>query len=521
MQQDPTLGQKLAVALARVQHASDAKKASDERAEKVHIVGAGGTVTAAYEQLRNAAEYTEENLLLQRAIGRFYRRLFLTRDEKQIKRGGEELAIELTLAGYIPNDTIPEQLVEDINRLSTEYYAAYRKLETTRGVTRTEVEAWTLNVLAAKVESLFNDPWKDYALIQTAFDYFLTRVKEDPRFSTLGNELETTLLIALYRALLKADEAVIRLELLHRRQEPIDSPTYIESNRTIDALFASSATDSVYHYIDRRGAPFRILRRMIMTNDDIVQLLQNKETFLNAFQAQIDTEYAGVNRRINNGIIKSVIFLIITKFLIGIAIEVPYDNVVYGEIAWTPLLINLLFPPIYMILLRATLTLPSQANTVRLTNQIERILFTSGNEKQLRRRSSDRRFGLAYNIVYGLLFVVIFGGVAFWLWSSFDFAPLHLVIFFIFLSAASFLGFRLSRMIRELESVESQQNGITVLRDFLYMPFVVVGRWMSDKYAKVNIVAMALDMAIELPLKTVLRLLRQWSAFISSKKDEL
>lgn len=521
MHHDSTLGQKLAMALARVQQAANAKQAADDRAEKVHIVGAGGTVAAAYEQLRNAAEYTEENLLLQRAIRRFYRRLFLTRDEKQIQHGGEELAIELTLAGYIPNDTVPEQLVEDINRLSVEYYNVYRKLETTRGITHAEVEAWVLNVLAAKVESLFHDPWKDYALIQTALDYFLPRIREDARFIKLGDSLETTLLIALYRALLKADEAVIRFELLHRHNESIDSSTYIENNRRIDALFAAGATDNLYHYIDRRGAPFRILRRMIISNDDTPQLLQNKEAFLNAFQAQIDAEYASVNRRINNGIIKSVIFLIITKFLIGIAIEVPYDNIVYGHIVWTPLLINLLFPPIYMVLLRATLTLPSQANTVRLTNQVERILFTHGNEKQLRRHSSDRRFGVAYNIIYALLFIVIFGGVAFWLWSSFDFSPLHLAIFFVFLSAASFLGFRLSRMIRELESVESQQNSITVLRDFLYMPFVVVGRWMSDKYAKVNIVAMALDMVIELPLKTVLRLLRQWSAFISSKKDEL
>jgi hypothetical protein len=59
------------------------------------------------------------------------------------------------------------------------------------------------------------------------------------------------------------------------------------------------------------------------------------------------------------------------------------------------------------------------------------------------------------------------------------------------------------------------------VRDFLYIPFVVVGRWMSEKYARVNVVAMTLDMVIELPLKTVLHLVRQWGAFITSKKDEL
>ena len=98
---------------------------------------------------------------------------------------------------------------------------------------------------------------------------------------------------------------------------------------------------------------------------------------------------------------------------------------------------------------------------------------------------------------------------------------LHLFIFFVFLSTASFLGFRLSGMVRELEVVDSNQGGIIVVRDFLYMPFVVVGQKISETYAQMNIVAMVLDMAIELPLKTVLRLVRQWASFISSKKDQL
>ena len=95
------------------------------------------------------------------------------------------------------------------------------------------------------------------------------------------------------------------------------------------------------------------------------------------------------------------------------------------------------------------------------------------------------------------------------------------MIFFVFLSGASFLGFRLSRLIREVESIDSDQSSTSMVRDFLYMPFVVVGQKISETYAQMNIVAMVLDMAIELPLKTVLRLVRQWASFISSKKDQL
>jgi hypothetical protein len=148
------------------------------------------------------------------------------------------------------------------------------------------------------------------------------------------------------------------------------------------------------------------------------------------------------------------------------------------------------------------------------------MLYQTEPTKQLTRRPGQE-FGTGYNVAYVLLFVLVFGGVAYALWHYLGFELLHLAIFFVFLSAASFLGFRLSRMIREIESIETHQNGITLTRDFLYMPFVVVGRYLSDKYARINVVALMLDMLIELPLKTILRLVRQWAAFISAKKDQL
>jgi hypothetical protein len=102
-----------------------------------------------------------------------------------------------------------------------------------------------------------------------------------------------------------------------------------------------------------------------------------------------------------------------------------------------------------------------------------------------------------------------------------DFNVVQGLIFFLFLSTASFLGYRLTQQIRELEIVSRSQGFITLIRDFLYAPFIFVGQKISYRFAKMNIIAQLLDIVIELPLKTVLRLLRQWSAFLNSKKDEL
>jgi hypothetical protein len=504
------MGRRFADTLAIAMRQSNVASVSQNNMQKVHVSGAGRTLTFAYEQLRNAAEYTEEHLLLQRAIRRFYKRLFLSRDERQIKTSGEELITELTLAGYLKNDSVAVGTISGINKLVASYFEAH---------TTFMKDSWSTDVLAVEIEYLLNNDLKQAVFTQFAYDHFLQTIDQVKVFGKQVDDFKIALFVAVHRALLKSDLATIRTALLHRYQQKPDDPAYAQTNEMIDRVLAASTADKVYRVVDRRGAPLRVLWRLIDEHEDTSHLLQSREQFLSAYETQIAQEYTRINGRINRGIIKSVIFLIITKVVIGVSIEVPYDYLTQGMIAWLPLAINLLFPPIYMVLLRLTLSLPREANTHALTDTIDDLLYSDTAALTVYTKIGTG-FSVAFNVVYIFFFIAIFGGAAFWL-TSLGFTILHLVIFFVFLSTASFLGFRLSRQIREIEVVEGNQNGVTVLRDFLYIPFVVVGRWMSEKYARVNLVAMILDMVIELPLKTVLHLIRQWGAFITSKKDEL
>jgi len=84
-----SLGQRFAHVLEEIRERAVQKREMEERADKVHVVGAGGLVTAAYEQLRNAAEYADEHLLLQKAIKRFYKRMFLTQSAEFIAKSAD------------------------------------------------------------------------------------------------------------------------------------------------------------------------------------------------------------------------------------------------------------------------------------------------------------------------------------------------------------------------------------------------------------------------------------------------
>lgn len=511
------IGRQLAESLSFAHERIDARAQETSHATKLNVIGAGAVITAAFEQLRNAAENTEEHLLLQGSIRRFYKRLFVMRDGDLLASSGEELAVELTYAGYIQNDSLPVEYVQQINQLAVEYYAAYEYVLDQKLAYGQRALNWTLDVLASRIECMLSHHALDQAFVATASEYLSQLVSDRDRSA---QDFSARLLVAIYRSLLKSNDGVIRSLLLERDgMQPTDLANYAQLNNLIDELLASKPADRLTRLVDRNGAPLRVLRRMIHDNVDVRQLLGNRDHFLEAYEMQIGKEYERIGTRLNRAIVRSVAFLIVTKFLIGVAIEVPYDIWREGVIRWPALLVNLFFPPLYMIALRLTLSLPTYANTTALIDHIDRMLYGTS-EQIVTTRVKDRRYSKSFSVIYSIIALIIFALVT-WLLVRVGFTAVHIVIFFIFVSAASFLGFRLSRMIRELEVIRPKQNSLTFVRDIIYLPFVVVGQWMSEKYAKFNIIATLLDMVIELPLKTILRMIRQWNAFIDDRKDNI
>lgn len=513
------IGRRLANGLLQAQALREQDQLSIERGELINVVGAGGALTAAYEQLRNAAENSEEHLLLQNAIRRFYRQIFMMEESKRLDDSGSELIVELTLAGYVANNSLLKRQAQAITKKAKAYYKTYMQLQERHGVKGSTALGWVSDVLAVDIAIIIRPRYEDEMFVEFAHEYFSSIIPKKTIQQT--EDFAAALFIAIHRALLKSNSAGIRANLLRRYSVQAEqTEQFLEFNRRIDIVLEAPATDRLYHTVDRQGAPLRVLWRMMSSHGDMPQLLARRTPFLGAFEQQVAKEYARTATRIDKAVGRSVVFLLITKVLIGLAIEVPYDLMAHGSIIWLPLIINLFFPPVYMIMLRLTLTMPGQTNTTALVDRIDAMLYGGGKTMLGKASIGHKRHSTIFSLAYGTLGLVVFGLVA-WALLALQFEIVHIIIFIVFVSAASFLSFRLGHLVRELELVRSKSNGVTLLRDFIYLPFVVLGRWMSDKYSKLNIITIILDVAIEMPLKTVLRLLRQWSAFIDDRKDDL
>ncbi len=492
------------------------------RGTMIEVAATGHKLSTAYEQLRNVAEYAEEHLLLQRAIRRFYRRSINFYTLQHLAKIGEELITELTLASYIPNRTYGMSAARALDQLVKHHLGTYQQLIKARAP-RDTAAAWILDLLAVETEGLLN-PHSHYdAFITFAYEHYLGLL---PRKAFTASrrerqDYETALYVAVHQALLKSDAAVVRHELLRTfRQDSRDARGFIRFNHMVNRLYVSPQTQRLNRVIGKYGAPMRILKNLIESRPDMLELLGDRQAFLDAYDIQIRQEYQQARRRLNKGLSRSIAFIFITKVLVGVAVEIPYDLLMAGSVAMLPLTINIAFPPLYMAALKLGLKPPSLNNASALRYYIEQAVYTHESPLTRPLRVAPHATSPASRVLYGVVFLVPFAIIISVL-SLLDFNIVQGAIFFLFLCTASFLGFRLSRMVSELELVTKQSGFVEATRDFFYLPFIIAGQWVSGKYAQVNVVAFVLDMAIELPLKTILRLARQWITFVNEKRENL
>lgn len=521
------LGAILIDSLRRIE-AYETETLSRRSKDTLHVPTVGSTLTTAYEQLRNASEYAEDTLLQQRAIRRYFNRVLSFHTKVPTTQFGEELITELTQAEYLANDFSTKSDVKIIDQLIKQYYDAYwAYADKEHNLSkRHNFQAWTLDVLAVKCEQVLKSHMRQLMFAHFALTYLQDKVtlKKLRRANEKieDNDFPIVIYMAVHSALLKSDKMTIRSALIDSYRITITDPdSFVEFNSRLDYLFDAKTVAYAKCIIGKNGAALRFIYTGIFSDDAPINLqsLRTPDTLEHALRGHIEHEYVTLDKRLDKGILRSIVFLLITKSIVGIAIEVPYDILFYGTILWIPLFINLFFPSIFIAFTRLTLTIPNSRNTTAVVNQVMSILYEGEGHTPAVKIPKDSH-SVGFNSAYAVMFLIMFAGLSYILYLL-HFNIVQGIIFFVFLSTASFLSFRLSRQIHELEAVNAQQGTISLLRDVIYMPFIYVGQQISYRYSQVNIVAMVLDILIELPLKTILRLVRQWMLFLNAKKDEL
>lgn len=509
------IARRLYLLLAQAQQKTDQSAVSGEN---LHVSGLASDVYFAYEKLRNAADYSQQHLILRSAIERFLRRNLTLKPGVHPKKLGKDLLIELTNARYFTNDSISLKTLAEVNRFVIEYVHFYNTVQHTVG--HPVAARWTYQILSVAIERLLEPQYTTDAFIDFAYNHFLQSIDRESFEDLNYNDYRIAVFCATMRALFNSDQATTLSVWISISSKPGHSfDDFIKTCQQVDDWFDVPATNKLGRIINRYGAPQRSIKETLQANPKLD--LHNHKKFLMALEETIFSLYNSTHKKLQQSIKRAVIFIFVTKILVGLAIEIPYDLLVIGHIAYIPLAISMLLPVLYMLSANYSIKKPDSRNTQGIVNYVERTLYLTDNPIIYRLRSRvSRKKRTWFNAVYAIIAIACLAGLG-WVLAQTGFHFVHGIIFFMFMSGASLLRFRIIQSVRELEIVDRQQTVFSALADFLYLPFIQLGQFLSDKYRQVNLVAFLLDLAIEMPLKTLLSTLRSWVDFLRDKREEI
>ena len=484
-----------------------------------------------YEKIRNAIDYKEDHLLRKNAIQRIlWRRL-------NIQLNSDSLALslikELIRAGYIENNLIPEGKIAEIDVMINKYLT----LANLSGIKKTTTDGshdfkWLVSLAACEIEEALVPPIQHVALTGFAYKVMGSEIKIADKIKEEEKHLQIK--IAIQRALIKADIAMVSY-LIWRYYNPdwhqADHRQILQIAKKFKNLQAAVDQQLSYHLgekllrlFKKYTIVFNVLKEIILSNPQEAEKIFNDPEELE-FQIRTTCErlYKKSRSKLRRSIVRVIIYIFITKMLLVLLIELPYERYIVHSVVYTPLIINALFPPVLMFLIGVFIKVPSKKNTQAILKAAEEIVY-KGQLKSVegigRLVKRSKFTSISFTVFYLILFGFSFGLIIYVL-SKLHFTVLSLAIFLLFLSLVSFFGIKLRQGVRELIIVNKKENPLAFLLNLASLPFLRMGYWFSVKFAKINLFVFIFDFIIEAPFKIFLEVIEDWISYLREKRDEI
>ena len=176
-----------------------------------------------------------------------------------------------------------------------------------------------------------------------------------------------------------------------------------------------------------------------------------------------------------------------------------------------------------MFLLNSGVRLPEKNNTDLIIKKVKEYFYLDEDEikvEELKVSSIKGRGEKIFYYIFLITSILVLLGII-WILNMLHFNPISQIVFLFFLSVVSFFAFRVREISSDYLLKENEKESFfSTLLDYLFLPIVKVGQWLSNQIAKINILSFIFDFIIEAPLKTFLEILEDWLHFVRVKKEE-
>jgi len=484
-----------------------------------------------YEKIRVAIEYQEEHLIFKNAITRILRRKYAYSPNISSDNLFNDLISELAWANYLNPEKLSDESVASVKLIIERYLAILHVVRSGR-FKRPDLQKKIIDWLGCELDEIFRPDLERDLLINFAFGFLQKNlIFPENKISKENNELQ--LKIAIYNLVFKPDLPLIEYWVLKNAYPDWQKLSIDESKKLcrsfdpfynrIDRVINDPFRKNYLAYTRRFIPPFILLRSALKSkNFDLSRIKERPGLLMEAVMSEYNLLVKQGRDKVMRGTGRALIFILITKISLAFLIEVPFDRIFSGGINYMSLIINVSLPPILMLVAGTFIKSPPVKNYEAVAKATAEII--SG-EKILEKpvslvntRKSSTFF--VFNTIYTFVSLAILSAVI-WLLVWLHFNIVSILFFFFFVSVVSFFSFRIRNIALELAMKRSRDDAITTIMELAFLPFIKIGRRVSDQFTTFNPIILFLDFMIEAPLKTIIKLLNSWLKFINNKKEEM
>lgn len=480
-----------------------------------------------YERLRNAMEFREDEVVLRATIERILKRRLLLGGNG--KTTAEPLVKELLWARYLPDDSLTQEDVDKVKTSIDLYLALRLKVMEQHRISDSVINDWIYDLMSSDIQYILN-PKRQKELMANFIFHVL---KDDVRIVDDSPQTkDAQVYMAVRKAFARDDLAFLRYHLFSQYFGKLTDQTleftaanFLKGYHEVIKELNYPLKDKIYSYVKRRSAAFFILEDVMDEHKgNLKSLLENPDELQKVVFAACEVRYKSISSKVRRAVIRSVIFILMTKVGFAFAIEGTYERFMYGHILWPSMILNITIPPLLMIVVSLFIRTPGEDNSKRIFNYIQQLLYEEnpqlGNQLVTEKATKKNTpLQIAFDILWLCAFFISFGGIVLIL-TKLEFNPVSQAIFTFFLAIVSFLAYRIS-LLANVYRVGNKQGFVTLLVDFLFMPVIRVGRKLTQSISQINIFLFLFDFFIEAPFKLLFAFFDQWFYYLRGKSEEL
>ena len=498
--------------------------AIENTAEKIHVDEIASKVAAFYEKVRNVIEYRDVHLLRKSAIERALRRRIFLKDFK--KDFAEPLIKELIRGGHLPNDTVPETKIADIQGIIDNLLALLDLAKSTDRPENSETANWLVRMFAAKIEEdLF--PSRETALLSQMMYGVIKSNLALKNIPLSPDDANLQLFVAVQRALWRPDDNQLRYLLLRIMypdwgkmpgEELRETARNLEKTRgMIENILNNPYAPAFSKLCNREKTIFQLIGDLVSDNVPL-----DEENIESAIKFRYDRRYFKAKKQLGRLAFLSVASFLISKLAIAFAIEIPLDQYFYHGVSITSLAVNILFPPLLMLAIVAFTKLPSANNYPLVENAVKQVLFQEKGRSYV--VVAPKKKGVVTNSVVYIAYAAVLFAIIYYVSKvllTLNFSPASIVIFLLFTSMVTATGVKVKNRAKEMSLERDTTSVFGFIVDLVTVPFMTIGRWTIAGISRFNVIVIAFDFLIELPFQFFIEFLENFRGFIRARKDEI